>query len=755
MEIPKLIADLALMLIVAGITTLLFKKIRQPVVLGYIIAGFLISPYFSFLPTIQDFSSIHTWSEIGIIILMFALGLEFNLHKLASVGNTAIITAITEVVSMLAVGFLCGYLLGWSTMDSIFLGGMLSMSSTTIIIKAFDDLKLRGKKFTELVFGSLIVEDIAGIFMMVILSTVAISQNISGGDLTFSLFKMILYLVLWLILGIYLLPTILKKIKGLMNQETLLIVALGTCFGMVMLANFLGFSTALGAFLAGSLLAGTIHAEQIEELTKPIRDLFGAVFFISVGMMVDPKLVIEYAVPILIITLITLIVKSFFSTLGVTLSGQSLRTSVRCGCSLAQIGEFSFIIATLGISLGVMSGFIYPIIVSVSVITTITTPYFIRSSDLIIRLLEKILPNKWIHYLNRHTAEDQTEEEQDSQWRQFIKGFFSSLALHCFIILGIVIIIITWIWPLLQQHLGQGVSAALSLILIYVAISPFIHQSLWRKNQVFLSLWLKRKSNHLPLMALVFLRFACIIILIITPMQVILDLHIWISVVIAIAAVIVFARSDRMIGPYLKMEARFLSNLNERQLVEKKQNSGDHHWLDEQYYVTTILCDREIPDLVHKSLKEWSAPNRLGIRVIKILRHNKHINIPKATETIRVGDELHIIGTLQQLENLEAAHDLKPPKITLHQYINDQDHYAEKDQLLCYALTVDHDCNLIGSSIKDSPIKNQWEGLLLGVERDLLPIFSPNLNFRLQENDLIWILGTQKLTGCLAKAELI
>ena len=424
MHIPVLISDLAVMLITAGLITILFKKIKQPLVLGYILAGFLISSYFPFFPTVVDTDSITTWSEIGIIFLMFHLGLEFNLHKLARVGSTAIITAIVEVIGILAVGFLAGRLLGFGVMDSVFLGGMLSMSSTTIIIKAFDELQLRGKKFTELVFGTLVIEDIVGIFMMVILSTISVSKNVTGGQVAGSLSLMILYLIIWLILGIYFLPTFLNRTIKLMNDEMLLIVSLGVCFGMVILANALGFSSALGAFLSGSLLAGTVHVERIEHLTKGVKDLFGAVFFLSVGMLVNPQTLVEYATPIIVITAVTIFGKLIFSSLGMLLSGQTLDNALRCGFSLAQIGEFAFIIASLGMSLGVTGDYLYPIVVSVSVITTFTTPFCIKTAPKFISVIEKHLPDSLVAKLNKYTSEDQAEKEKDNDWYLYIKKYF-------------------------------------------------------------------------------------------------------------------------------------------------------------------------------------------------------------------------------------------------------------------------------------------------------------------------------------------
>ena len=297
-HLPPIVSDLAMILLVAGITTILFKKLNQPLVLGYIVAGFITGPHFSFFPTVTDFNNIHTWSEIGIIFLMFSLGLEFSFNKLKQVGNTAFIATIVT-------------LMGWSHMNSLFLGGMLSMSSTTIIIKAFEDLKMKGKRFTEMVFGILIVEDIAGIIMMVLLSTLAASAGISGTELLASVMRLLFFLVLWFVLGIYLVPTFYKRSLKLMNNETMLVTSIGLCLGMVVLATHLGFSAALGAFIMGSLIAEAPNSEKIEHLFTPVKDIFGAVFFVSVGMLVDPALLVEYWLPIIVLIIVTIIPDSF------------------------------------------------------------------------------------------------------------------------------------------------------------------------------------------------------------------------------------------------------------------------------------------------------------------------------------------------------------------------------------------------------------------------------------------------------------
>ena len=518
MHLPELISDLAIMLLTAGVVTVIFKKIKQPLVLGYIVAGFLIGPYMPFFFTVADSASISTWSEIGVIVLMFGLGLEFNLHKLAQVGGTAIITALTEVGGMLLIGFGVGQLLGWGIMDSVFLGGMLSMSSTTIIIKAFDELGVRNQGFAQLVFGTLVIEDIAGIFMMIILSTLSVSQSISGGALAMKLALLVLYLALWLILGIYLLPTLMNKATPLMNDETLLVSSLGICFGMVLLANALGFSSALGAFMAGSLLAGTVHAERVEHLTSGVKDLFGSVFFLSVGMMLDPAMIVKYIVPILIITLVTLVGKLIFSSLGVLLSGQTLKNAVHCGCSLAQIGEFAFIIASLGLSLGVIADYIYPIIVSVSIITTLTTPSFIKGSDKLYEWLEKVLPSRLTEKLARYTDEEQSSKEKNGDWSAYLGRYVKVTAFYGVVMLGIALIGSLVLLPLLGKlGLEPWLEKLICLAVVYIGMAIFIRPMLDMKSPQFTTLWVKNRNFRLPLMALTAIRVLIIVIIAFIP----------------------------------------------------------------------------------------------------------------------------------------------------------------------------------------------------------------------------------------------
>ena len=754
MHLPELISDLALMLLTAGVVTIIFRKLKQPVVLGYILAGFLIGPYMPWFFTVADEVSISTWSEIGIIILMFSLGLEFNLHKLAKVGGTGVITAFTEVGGMLLLGYVTGQLLGWGVMDSIFLGGMLSMSSTTIIIKAFDELGVTKKNFAQLVFGTLVIEDIAGIFMMIILSTISVSQNISGGDLALKLGLLVLYLILWLILGIYLLPTLLNKSVTFMNDETLLVVSLGICFGMVLLANALGFSSALGAFLAGSLLAGTVHAERVEHLTSGVKDLFGAVFFLSVGMMLDPSKVVAYIGPILLITAVTLVGKLFFSSLGVLLSGQTLKNAIHCGCSLAQIGEFAFIIATLGMSLGVIADYTYPIIVSVSVITTLTTPTCIKGADKICDGVEKLLPKKLVAKLDGYAAKDGGDSEsQDSDWAAYMRRYAKTTLFYGVIMLGLVIIGIHFLYPALGEYLPQRwMAQAICLLAVYLGIALFIRPMLDVKSPQYVALWMKGRQNRLPLMALNACRLIIIVLIAFAPIQSVTGMNgAWLLPVIAVAVLLIY-RSGAFASAYLSVEARFLANFNERNLGKFEDSGAATEWLDEKLYVLDFDCPEQ--GVAGKSLIDLGWGGVYGVNVVKLVRGKKHINMPAGSTVISKHDRIYVVGEADSIHGMCLGLSLNESRKlpTLREFIESEN--GSDGDLYSYAISVDKDSPFAGSAIKDSRIREDYDCMILGLQRNRLPIAQPDINMTLQNGDLIWILGTKTMAGKLLSAEL-
>lgn len=744
MHLPELISDLAIMLLTAGVVTVIFKKIKQPLVLGYIVAGFLIGPYMPLFFTVADSASISTWSEIGVIVLMFGLGLEFNLHKLAQVGGTAIITALTEVGGMLLIGFGVGQLLGWGIMDSVFLGGMLSMSSTTIIIKAFDELGVRNQGFSQLVFGTLVIEDIAGIFMMIILSTLSVSQSISGGALAMKLALLVLYLALWLILGIYLLPTLMNKATPLMNDETLLVSSLGICFGMVLLANALGFSSALGAFMAGSLLAGTVHAERVEHLTSGVKDLFGSVFFLSVGMMLDPAMIVKYIVPILIITLVTLVGKLIFSSLGVLLSGQTLKNAVHCGCSLAQIGEFAFIIASLGLSLGVIADYIYPIIVSVSIITTLTTPSFIKGSDKLYEWLEKVLPSKLTEKLARYTDEEQSSKEKNGDWSAYLGRYVKVTAFYGVVMLGIALIGSLVQLPLLGKlGLEPWLAKLICLAVVYLGMSIFIRPMLDMKSPQFTTLWVKNRNFRLPLMALTAIRVLIIVIIAFIPANTVSGVAgLWLLPLI-LAAVLLIYRSGWFASAYLSVEARFLANFNERQL-QRLDSDDAVEWLDQRLHVLSFQYEQQ-----GGTLKELGWGKRFGVNVIKIVRGKRHINIPSGDAALHSGDTVYILGEPAELRNLCLDLGIAEPAElpTLREFIAAED--SDPDALYSYAISVDKGSELAGKTVRGSGIRDNYDCMVLGLQRSRLPIAQPDVNMQIQNGDLVWVLGAKVMAGKL------
>ena len=743
MRMPKLISDLAIMLLTAGVVAVLFKRFKLPLVLGYILAGFLVGPYMPWFFTVADESSIETWSEIGIIVLMFGLGLEFNLHKLASVGGTAIITALTEVFGMLVLGYLVGQAMGWGMMDSIFLGGMLSMSSTTIIIKAFDELGVRQESFAQLVFGTLVIEDIAGIFMMIILSTVSVSKNISGVDLALQLGLLVLYLALWLILGIYIIPTLLRKAERYMNNESLLLASLGVCFGMVLLADALGFSSALGAFLAGSLLAGTIHAERVEHLTSGVKDLFGSVFFLSVGMMLDPAMIVKYIVPILIVTLVTIFGKLLISGLGVLLSGQSLSKAVHCGCSLAQIGEFAFIIASLGMGLGVIEDKVYPIVVAVSILTTLTTPFFIKSADKIYGALTRVLPAKLINKLERYTGEDTSSREQDSDWGRFLRRYAKVTALYGVLMAGVILLGQFVLFPLLQRTLpDRRFAGPIAMVFCVLGIALFVRPMLDLHSTEYTTLWVKNRYYRLPLITLTALRYLIIVFLAFFPLQTLLGINgVWLLPVIA-AAVALISRSGWLSSAYISAEAQFMANFNERNLQRDDENT---EWLDDKLFVDKMYCPAEVSG---KTLKQLDWGRRFSVNVFRIVRGKKHLNMPSGSAELREGDKILLIGRKEDIRALRLSMNMEetdPP--TLRAFI--EKYGEDANHVYATVIPVEKAIELQGKTIRSSGLREKYDCMILGLQRNRLPILQPDVNMTIQKDDLVWVLGTRKMASKL------
>lgn len=728
-HIPNLIIDLALILGAAGFITLLFKRLKQPVVLGYIIAGLLVSPNFTLFPTISEVEGIQTWAEIGVIFLLFALGLEFSFKKLASVGASAAVTGVFELSMMMLVGYAIGKLMGWPKMDCLFLGGIIAISSTTIIFRAFDELGLKTRQFTNLVMGVLIIEDLVAVLLMVLLSTLAVSQASAGTETLTAILKLAFFLCLWFLTGIYLLPSFLKSISRHLSNETLLIVAIGLCFGMVVLAGAVGFSAALGAFIMGSILAETIYGENIEHLITPVKNLFGAIFFVSVGMLIDIKILGQYIVPVLLLTAIVLVGKTIFVSLGALIAGKALRQSVQAGTSMSQIGEFSFIIATLGVTLNVTSSYLYPIAVGVSVITTFTTPYMIRLADPIFNFLIRSLPAKLVNALNNYSRGSQTIKGE-SDWRIVFNAYLQMILLNSVIIVSLILLSNYYLKPFVASYFDNMIWAKLvSIILTLLVMSPFIWGLMAKKIQgiAYKSLWLDSKYNHGPLVTLEALRNIVAVILVgVLFRQFFPFWKAFAGTAVAMIIVLVIFK-QRLQHFYHRIEHRFLTNLNEKQ----KTSPASQVLTPWDAHLSRITISPSSA-LIGKGLEELQLREKYGINIALIERGNRVIYAPSAREQLFPFDEIGVIGTDIQLqvfsklvESMSEAHVSN----------------ADGENIALVKIVVDEHNGLTGQTIRQSRIREKTNGLVVGIERNGQRLLNPVSDTAFEWQDVVWLVG--------------
>ena len=727
-HLQPLISDLGLILMTAAVAVLLFKKIKQPLVLGYLIAGFLAGNHFDFFPSIKDIKSVEVWAEIGVIFLLFSLGLEFSFKKLMKVGGTASITAITQILSMIVIGYLVGQWIGWKPMDSIFLGVILSISSTTIILKTFDELGVKTQKFAGIVIGSLIVQDIVAILMMVLLSTIAVSQQFSGSELLLSVFKLLFFLTIWFVGGIFFIPTLLKKAKNILTDEMLLIISLALCLMMVILAANVGFSPALGAFIMGSIIAETTQAEHIEHLVKPVKDLFGAVFFVSVGMLINPETLYEYAFPVAILTFVVILGQSVSSTIGALLSGQPLKQSVQTGMSLSQIGEFSFIIATLGMTLNVTSDFLYPIVVAVSAVTTFTTPFMVKFATPFSEYLEKKLPRKWIKKIERYSANAQSIKLV-SNWQIVVRAFLTQVIIHSVIIVAVILLSSKFILPLVQKSQFGNIFGALITLVI---ISPFLWAlSLRRVAVKEVAILREERKYRGPILMMILLR------MVLTLFYIGFLLNIFFSPIIAfialIAAVVVyFVFPKKLNAQYQKIEDHFLKNLNAREIKKAIRSRSDLTPWDGHMTTFDIAPTSNIAG---KTLEELRIREQLGINIAFIKRGEIMINIPNKNERLFPGDEICIIGTDNQVKEFKSY--LHQNEIEIPEKVTDTDIILKQLEL--------KEEEFIGKNIRDSQLREKTNGLIVGIERSGKRILNPESSMILEKNDILWVVGSKKL----------
>ena len=739
-QIPALISDLAVILISAGLVTLLFKRLKQPVVLGYIVAGILAGPSIEQIPTVTDVESIRIWADIGVIFLLFALGLDFSFKKLMKVGGSAVISACTIIFCMILVGVFVGWTFGWNRMDCIYLGGMLAMSSTTIIYKAFDDMGLRQQRFAGLVLSILILEDILAIVLMVMLSTMAVSQNFEGGEMVYSILKLLFFLILWFVVGIYGIPLFLKRVRKLMSDETLLIVSLALCFGMVYLAALVGFSPAFGAFIMGSILSETIESEHIGKLVSPVKDLFGAIFFVSVGMMVDPAMIVEYKYQILVIVLAVLLGQTIFGTTGVLLSGQPLKTAMQCGFSLTQIGEFAFIIASLGVSLKVTSHFLYPIVVAVSVITTFLTPYMIRLAVPAYNVIDKYMPSRWRRLLDRYSS-GASVANHSNNWKKLVIAIIRIVLIYAVLSIAVTALFLHFIVPLATDMLGDLWGRILGAVLTITAIAPFLRAMIMKKNrsEEFKSLWSDSRFNHAPLISIILLRIVIAIGFIVFIIENLFRASAALMVGIAIIVVCAMILSRFLKKQSIVLERTFVRNLHYKEIQQEylgeKQPEYAGRLLDRDLHLSDFLIPAESA-WAGKTLRELDLGKKYDVHVASIIRGKHRLNIPDGNTCIFPNDLIQVIGTDEQLSLFASVAEK-----AIHTY-DDED--FGKHEMKLKQFVVAKDSPFVGHSIIECGIRNKYHCLVVGIEsagEDVLR--TPQVHMPLKEDDVVWVVGEE------------
>lgn len=759
-HLPSIISDLAFILMVAGIITIIFRWLKQPLVLGYIVAGFLAGPHFSFFPTVTDTENIGIWAEIGVIFLLFGMGLEFSFKKLISNGKTGFITLLTIIAGLGISGYFVGLWLGWGMWNSLILGSMLCLSSTTIIVKGFEDPRYKNKRFTEVVFGILIFDDLFAILIMVFMGTIAVSRHFEGTEMLLSLGKLIFFMVVWVVGGIFLIPTFLKKAKKWLNDETLLIISLGLCLGMVVFATEVELSSALGAFIMGSILAETVKLEKIETLTKPIKDFFGAVFFVSVGMMMNPVVIKENLVSVIVITLVVLFGKVIFTTLGARMSGESMKVSVQSGFSMAQVGEFAFIVASTAIAYQLADDFIYPIIIAVSILTTFTTPYFMAASNHVYDWMMRTVPDTWRQSILEKDKKLETPKEQ-SDWSEFLTNYISIVIIFISLCIAVIIISISFISPFINEYITKPWGDIICLIITFLAISPILKGLVYRGGQqpyLILRLWKQNVKNRIILSTLIVIRYIIALGFVYFILWDFLHLPDWISVLVAIVLIALVLKSKHLLKLYWKIEYRFIVNFNQRILEERRRNSlkqnggviaydlDNTNWIERNLFVGKFKLEpgSEYED---KMLKETDFRKRYDLIIIRVRRNEEEQFFPDGDFKLQSGDLLLVAGNIVQINLLMTVQNrikmFRSSLRTIHEFSKQQDNDPQSN-IKCISLIVEENSVLNGKSLIELQMSKKRQCFVVGQESNDNVRVNPPANTVFAAGDILWIIGDKE-----------
>lgn len=748
-QLPGLITDLALILLVAGFVTIVFKKLKQPLVLGYIVAGFLVSPHMPYIPSVIDNANIKLWADIGVIFLLFSMGLDFSFKRIMKLGMSPFIAVSFIVFAMSFVGYSAGQLFGWTHMESIFIGAIFAIcSSTTIIYKTFNDLNLKHQKFTDIVMSVLVLEDVTSIIMMVILPTIAVGSAISGLEFAGTISKIVFFIVLWFVVGIFVVPIFLRRIRKYLTNEILVIVSLALCFLMAVLSASVGFSSAFGAFVMGSILAETVEGSKIVKVVDPIKDLFGAIFFVSVGMLVEVSVLIEYAVPILAIVCFVIIGQAIFGTMGFLFSGQSLKTSMQCSFSMAQIGEFPFIIATLGLSLGVIGNFIYPVIVAGSALTTFLTPYIIKSAVPAYDFIESKLPPRWVKTLRRLNIGEEKASTSNA-WKSLMISMLYITLINVILCVGIILLMLTFFLPFMHQFLPGVWGNVLCGVLTLLFVAPFLRIIISKPNHSdeFKKLWTDGHRNRLPLIFMVLVRIAICVALIfyIASSLTHMSNALLISVATALIIPIILSRHLKQRG--IKMERLFIQNLRSKEIesivLGHNKPVYANHLLDRNVHISIF----EIPEdsmWVGLSLKDLHFRAHYGIHVSSVIRGKRRINIPDGNTILFPYDKLEVIGTDDQLNKFSFA---------LNENVYEEEMQMEDREMKLEQIVITKTCPFVGQTLLESGIRDRYNCMVVGIDEgeESLSEINPQRHFMV--GDIVWVVGEKTALQALRGSE--
>ena len=664
--------------------------------------------------------------DIGVMFLLFSLGLDFSFKKILKMGASPVISTCTTIFCMSMLGFSVGSFFGWERMDCIFLGGMLAMSSTTIIYKAFDDLGLRQQQFAGLVMSVLILEDILAIVMMVMLSAIA-QGNLEGSQMIESVMRIGFFLILWLIVGIFAIPLFLRTVRSLINAEVLLVVSLGLCCAMAVFSSKVGFSSAFGAFIMGSILAETVEAERIEKLVEPVKNLFGAIFFVSVGMLVDPKILVEYAIPIM------------------------LKSAMRCGFSMAQIGEFSFIIASLGLSLGVISDFLYPVVVAVSVITTFLTPYMIRLATPVYNNLEHRLPNKLINSLNSLSMNSHQHTHGQNYWKKLLTQMTVNTVVYSILTSAAIAVMFTFVLPFVRSLMpgwelhwyANGVTGVLTVLVI----APFLRAMVMKKNRSpeFRALWAESNRNRLPLLFTILVRAIIAISFIFYICNYLSRFTNALMITIGVIVILLIIFSRWVKHRSITLERLFVQNLRSRDIAAQVYGKKRPLYADRLLDRDIHIADFEVPldsKWMGQSLKQLNLGKKYGVHISSILRSGWRINIPDGDNVIFPGDILQAIGDDEQFSAFREALDRERLGV---------DPDSEKRLMKLRQLVISGGSPFVGKTLIESGIRDHYSCMVIGLEegKQNLSAFPPNRKFK--EGDIIWVVGEEESLDTLIK----